>query len=212
MARPLTVLVIAAALSASAAACGGGSTAGTNPASSNAGTGPAGPASSGFAGAALPAGIAAPGFTLTDQNGRSVSLADYRGRVVILAFVYARCGASCVLVAQQVRGALDQLPEPPAAVLLSADPGRDDAASVAAFLRAVSLTGRAAYLSGPPARLRAALAAYHVKPPGRGANFEPPASVVLIDPAGHERVLYGLEQLTPEALAHDVGRLRAGAQ
>jgi hypothetical protein len=34
--------------------------------------------------------------------------------------------------------------------------------------------------------------------------------VVLIDAKGDERVLYGPEQLTPEALAHDIGRLEKG--
>jgi hypothetical protein len=93
-------------------------------------------------------------------------------------------------------------------VFLSAAPGRDSRAGIAAFLQRVSLAGRAAYLGGPPAALRSALAAYHVAPAGRSGHFEPPASVVLIDPGGHERVVYGLEQLTPEALAHDIRALQ----
>jgi len=44
---------------------------------------------------------------------------------------------------------------------------------------------------------------------GRAA-FQRTASVLLIDARGRERVLFGLEQLTPEALAHDIGRLQAG--
>jgi hypothetical protein len=31
--------------------------------------------------------------------------------------------------------------------------------------------------------------------------------VLLVDRRGRERVLFGLEQLTPESLAHDIGRL-----
>jgi protein SCO1/2 len=197
MARLLFALLAAAAVAGWASACGGSSRAGT--------TQPGG--AGGFDGAALPAATVAPGFALTDQRGRRVSLAGYRGRVVVLAFVYSRCGAPCVLVAQQVRGARDELATPPAVIFMSADPGHDDAAGVAAFLARVSLAGRAAYLSGPAAQLRAALAAYRVRPASPGARFEPPASVVLIDGAGHERVLYGLEQLTPEALAHDIRAL-----
>lgn len=37
----------------------------------------------------------APGFTLTDGGGASVSLSDFRGKVVVLNFVYARCREIC---------------------------------------------------------------------------------------------------------------------
>jgi len=208
MTRALPALAAVAAVALCLSACGSSSKAGSN---SKAGSGsPGASAASSFDGAELPAATPAPGFALIDQRGRRVSLADYRGRVVVLAFVYSHCGASCVLVAQQVRGALDELARPPAAIFLSADPAHDDPASIAAFLAQVGLAGRVEYLSGPPAQLRAALAAYHVAPAARPGRFEPPASVALIDGHGHERVLYGLEQLTPEALAHDVGKLGGG--
>jgi cytochrome oxidase Cu insertion factor (SCO1/SenC/PrrC family) len=202
MTRALPALLIAAVLAACAPGCGGSATPSTGAVTAS--------SASGFDGAALPAATPAPGFALTDQRGHPVSLSDYRGRVVVLAFVYSRCGASCLLVAQQVRGALDELARPPAVIFLSADPGHDDAAAVAGFLARVSLDGRVEYLNGPPGPLRAALATYRVKPAGRAGHFEPPASVALIDAAGHERVLFGLEQLTPEALAHDVRTLEAG--
>jgi hypothetical protein len=44
-----------------------------------------------------------------------------------------------------------------------------------------------------------------VIPPSRGrAAFERAASVMLLDRRGAERVIFGLEQLTPEGLAHDI--------
>jgi cytochrome oxidase Cu insertion factor (SCO1/SenC/PrrC family) len=75
-----------------------------------------------FQGAALPAGVPAPDFRLTDQLGRPVSLADYRGRVTVLTFLYSGCGATCVLIAQQIRGAIDELHGTPAVLVVSADP------------------------------------------------------------------------------------------
>ncbi len=39
----------------------------------------------------------APGFTLRDPDGRPVSLADLRGKTVVLNFLYARCRDSCPL-------------------------------------------------------------------------------------------------------------------
>ena len=40
---------------------------------------------------------AAPNFTLTDETGRTVSLSQYRGKVVILSFIDAECQTICPL-------------------------------------------------------------------------------------------------------------------
>ncbi|MCW3025232.1 MAG: electron transport protein SCO1/SenC [Solirubrobacterales bacterium] len=161
-----------------------------------------------FEGAALPAGMPAPEFTLTDQLGRPVSLADYRGQVTVLTFLYSGCGATCVLIAQQIRGAIDELHGTPAVLVVSADPTADTPARVQSFLAQVSLTGRVRYLTGSPARLRAIWRAYRIAPASDGAaSFQRTASVLLVDRRGRERVLFGLEQLTPESLAHDIRRL-----
>src|SRR5205085_2033013 len=76
----------------------------------------------GFAGAALPSGLPAPALTLRDQAGHSTSLAALRGQVAIVAFLYTRCGSPCTVIAQQIRGALDDLAGPVPALIVSADP------------------------------------------------------------------------------------------
>jgi protein SCO1/2 len=169
------------------------------------------PAGSGFDGAALPAGPPARDFTLTDQSGRSVSLRDFRGRVTILAFLYSTCRSACVLIAQQIRGALDELRHPIPVLIVSADPSADTPASVRRFLAQMSLSGRVEYLTAPLARLRPVWAAYGIVPATRGrAAFDRYASVLLLDRRGSPRVLFESEQLTPEALSHDIGRLGGG--
>ncbi len=165
--------------------------------------------STGFDGAALPAGVVAPNFTLTDQDGSSTSLKQFRGQVTVLTFLYSTCGAACVLIAQQIRGALDELHDPPPALIVTADPRADTPASVNRFLAEVSLAGRVRYLTGPPARLRKIWRAYRVTPASAGRKaFALHASVLLIDGRGDERVVFQSEQLTPESLAHDIGKLR----
>jgi protein SCO1 len=161
--------------------------------------------SSRFLGAALPAGVGARDFTLTDQAGRRVSLASYRGTVTILAFLYSTCGGECAVIAQQIRGALDELPAGVQALLVSADPAADTRAHVASFLAATSLAGRVRYLVGSERALRPVWRAYDVPPASsRSPRFARATPLVLIDRAGRERVLFQLEQLTPEALGHDV--------
>ena len=47
----------------------------------------------------------APGFTLTDQHGRQVSLSGLRGKVVLLTFLDPVCVTDCPLIAQEFRQA-----------------------------------------------------------------------------------------------------------
>ena len=163
---------------------------------------------SSFAGAALPAGGRAFDFTLPDQYGRVAHLMSFRGQVTMLAFVSARCGAPCVLIGHQIRGALDDLGRAVPVLLVSVDPAADTPARVSDFLARVALTGRARYLTGTPGALRPIWHAYGIRPPsaGRGA-FERSAAVLVLDRDGRARVIFGLEQLTPEGLAHDVRQL-----
>jgi protein SCO1 len=165
----------------------------------------------GFDGAELPGSLRAPDFTLTDQRGRSVSLSQYRGQVTVLTFLSSTCGATCVLIAQQIRGALDELTRPAPVLIVSADPTADSPAHVSGFLREVSLSGRVEYLTGPERRLRSIWSAYGVTPASAGRRaFDSRAKVLLLDRAGVERVVYESEQLTPESLTHDIGKLRSG--
>jgi cytochrome oxidase Cu insertion factor (SCO1/SenC/PrrC family) len=56
-------------------------------------------------GNAAPLNFAAPAFTLTDQDGRQVSLASLRGKVVLLTFLDPVCTSDCPLIAQEFREA-----------------------------------------------------------------------------------------------------------
>ena len=200
---PVAVLAVLALAVAGVLIARSGNSSGTSAATATV-------ANRGFDGAPLP-GTAAPDFTLTDQDGRRVSLSDYRGHVVVLTFLYPSCGATCTVIAQQIRGALDELPSPVPVLIASADPASDSAAATARFLSSVSLTGRAEYLTGAQSTLMPIWHAYRVKPASAGPSvFASYAFVMLIDRSGGERVLYESEQLTPESLAHDIRALQGG--
>ncbi|MEA2207550.1 MAG: hypothetical protein QOF54_27 [Solirubrobacteraceae bacterium] len=204
--RPRTACGVAcAALVATAlAGCSSGSPSAGSSASV---TAPAG--MSGFDGAALPgAGVPIADFTLRDERGARVTLSRYRGQVTIVAFPYTACDPTCTVIAEQIRGALDELGHPPPVLLVSADPAADTPARVGRFLARTSLPGRARYLTGTPAQLRRVWRSFGVVPASAGAHaFDRSATVFVLDGAGRERVIYQLEQLTPEALSHDVRKL-----
>jgi protein SCO1/2 len=204
---PICLIAVALAIGLALGGCSGGS---SSPASSSASSSAASDAvsSAGFDGAALPAGRPPREFTLKDLAGHAVTLSGYRGQVTILAFLYSTCGPTCVLIAQQIRGALDELPHPVPVLFVTADPAADTTARVNRFLARVSLAGRVRYLTGPRAALEPVWRAYGVIPASAGRTaFERSPSVILLDRSGGERVIFGLEQLTPEALAHDVRKL-----
>jgi protein SCO1/2 len=210
-----TALAVALMLALILNGCSGGSpdtSSSSGPSSSATSTGSS-LITSTFDGAALPANGPPHDFTLTDESegGGLVSLSEYRGQVVVLAFLYSTCGPTCIVIAQQIRGALDELGAHPVPVLfVSADPAADTPAHVRAFLRDVSLTGRVHYLTGSLAQLRPIWRSYGVTPASAGrAAFDNYASVLLLDSSGRERVLFQSEQLTPESLAHDIRRLQS---
>ena len=58
-----------------------------------------------IAGSTAPLNFPAKGFQLTDQHGRSVSLASLRGKVVLLTFLDPVCTSDCPLIAQEFRAA-----------------------------------------------------------------------------------------------------------
>ncbi|MFZ2114787.1 MAG: SCO family protein [Solirubrobacteraceae bacterium] len=164
-----------------------------------------------FDGAAFPPGVRGHDFTLTNQRGQRVSLSAYRGKVVVLAFLFSKC-RTCVLVADQVRGALDEVEgtRGVATIFVSTDPQADTRASVSRFLSETSLSGHVEYLTGTYQELQPIWKAYAIPPVSAGKYAsEEGSTVLLIDHNGSERVGFGLEQITPESLAHDIRLLAA---
>lgn len=164
--------------------------------------GSAPPARQNFDGAAFPSGVRAPDFALANLSGHTVSLSAQRGHVVVLAFLPGDCQA-CVLVAEQIRGALDELADAASARAILI--GTASHSQAMALLSKTALLGRASYLTADEAELRPIWRAYHVLPHSENAVM-----ALLIDKQGFQRVGFGIEQITPEALSHDIRLLQAG--
>jgi protein SCO1/2 len=160
-----------------------------------------------FAGAQRPA-IPPQDFRLRDQDGEPVSLRDYRGRVVVLTFLYTTCRDTCPLTATQIRGALDDLGEDVPALAVSVDPVNDTPERARQFLFKRGLgQDRMRFLLGSRRDLQPIWKAYGIRP--QGEAFDHSAYVLLIDRRGRQRIGFPVEQLTPEGLAHDIRRLQA---
>ena len=57
----------------------------------------------------LPILRAAPDFTLTNQDGPEVKLSDFRGKVVVMDFIYANCHDACLTMNYKLKFVQDQL-------------------------------------------------------------------------------------------------------
>jgi len=146
-------------------------------------------------------------FALHDQDGRLVRLSDYRGRVVLLTFLYTHCKDTCPITAQQIRGALDDLGHDVPALAVSVDPPNDTPASARAFLAKTRTTGRLRFLIGPRSKLKPIWKDYAVAP--QTPESEHTAYVLIIDRTGRQRVAFPAQQLVPEDLAHDIRKIEA---
>jgi protein SCO1 len=161
----------------------------------------------GFQGALRPEGIPPISFALKDQDGKTATLAEYRGEPVILTFMYSTCKDTCPLQAQQIRGALDDLGQDVPTLAISVDPANDTRLNARRFVNRQSLTGRMRFLLGSRAELEPIWKAYGIQPQGKA--FDHSAYVVLMDAKGIQRVGWPVEKLTPEGLAHDLRVLEA---
>jgi protein SCO1/2 len=161
----------------------------------------------GFAGALRPPGIPPADFTLRDQDGRPAALAAYRGQPVIVTFMYSTCKDTCPLMADQIRGALDELGHDVPTLAVSVDPAGDTPLNTKRFLARHGLTGRARFLLGTRAQLAPVWRAYGIRPQTNSDAHS--AYVLLIDKRGRQRVAFPASELTPEGLAHDVKALQA---
>jgi protein SCO1/2 len=173
------------------------------------------PPGGGFYGTlALPA-KPAPQIGLPNYLGQQVTLAQYRGKAVLVTFLYTHCPDVCPLIASNLRVALNML-GPQAAraqlIAISVDPRGDTPAAVAAFLRARQMLGRMQYLIGSPAQLSRTWAAWSVgstREIGQPDRVAHSALVYGITASGTLKTLYA-PTFEPSEIAHDVAKLTAG--
>jgi len=107
----------------------------------------------------------APGFSLTDQDGRTVTLASLRGKVILLTFLDPVCSTDCPLVGREFRQASQLLAADSRHVELVAinfNPLYTQVSYLQAYDREVGLGGvpNWRYLTGSRAQLQAVYRSY----------------------------------------------------
>jgi protein SCO1/2 len=155
-----------------------------------------------FKGASLPPGLHAPDFALRDEDGKPVTMREYRGHTVVVTFLYSHCKDTCPVEAQQIKGALDDLGSPLPVLAISVDPPNDTPASIRHFDAEQGVTGRIRWVVGTRAKLKRLWKAWGVT--GQTGKAEHVSHIMLVDRHGVARVGFPAQQTTPESLAHDL--------
>jgi len=136
---------------------------------------------------------AAPGFTLTDQFGRRVSLRSFRGKVVVVSFNDPKCTTICPLTTTALLHAKVLLGPAAARVELlgiGANPEATGVKWVRAYSRVHGMTHEWHFLTGSLPELKRVWRAYGIEAAVvQGAIDHTPATYV-IDPRGRFSRLY----------------------
>jgi protein SCO1 len=162
---------------------------------------------------ALPAKQAPP-IQLRNYLGQPVTLSQYRGKAVLVTFLYTNCPDVCPLIASNLRVALNLLGARASKVQIiavSVDPRGDTPAAVARFLHTHEMVDRMQYLIGSAGELARTWAAWNVgakREVGQPQLVAHSALVYGISASGRLTTVYP-DTFEPSEIAHDVPRLDA---
>ncbi len=141
-------------------------------------------------------GKVAPGFTLTDQNGKQVSLSVFRGKAVLLAFMDSKCTEVCPVLAQEFLLANHDLGADASKVAfvgVNVNPMSRSVADVKNFtqMHGLSSLSNWYFLTGPVSALKSVWSAYGIEVilPKQGIQTVHAAYLYFIGREGHERYL-----------------------
>jgi protein SCO1 len=204
----LVVLVLAAGVIALLTASGGSS--------GSKGKTTASAAAAGYkAEAVLSPPTAAPPIALRNYLGEPVNIAQYRGKAVLVTFLYTNCPDICPLITSNLRVAQNLMGPNVASkvqiIAVSVDPKGDTRKAVANFLARHEMTGRMQYLIGSAKELARVWKAWGV---GSERDASQPqfinhsGLVYGITASGKRTTLYSAS-FRPQDIAHDVPLLAA---
>lgn len=155
----------------------------------------------------------APDFDLVDEEGRALSAADLRGRMVLMDFIFTRCPGPCPILTQTHVSVQRELPsgvrEKTAFVSITLDPAHDTPEVLRRYASARGIDTRDwSLLTGDPVRVDEVVRAFGVgstrQPDG---NIEHLVVTFLIDPDGQIVKRYVGQEHRPEEIVADLTRL-----
>jgi protein SCO1/2 len=156
----------------------------------------------------------APPLQLKSYLGQPVNIDSYRGKAVLVTFVYTHCPDVCPLIVSNLHNAQHLLGKEARKVQIiavSVDPNGDTPFTVEHFLKVHQQTGKMQYLIGNTKELAAVWKAWGVgaeKDAGNPDLIEHSGLVYGISGSGKRLTIYSAN-FKPSEIAHDVPLLAA---
>ncbi len=155
----------------------------------------------------------ASGFALTDHTGKPRTLADFKGKVVLIFFGYTQCPDVCPTTMAEMAAVMKELgpqADKVQVLFVTIDPERDTQALLAQYVpafdpRFLGLYGDAA----ATAKVAKEFKVFYAKVPGKtagGYSMDHTAATYVFDPAGKIRLFVRNGQGTAP-LVHDIKQL-----
>jgi protein SCO1/2 len=167
--------------------------------------------SASFLGSELSPPKPAPSLSLRNYLGQRVNIDQYRGKAVLVTFLYTHCPEICPLITANLRTAQNLMGAKTSAkaqiIAVSVDPRGDTPQTVAAFLKVHEMTGRMQYLIGSAKELGHVWQRWGV---GSERDASQPdivnhsALVYGISASGQLKTVYIGSNFKPSEIAHDV--------
>lgn len=138
-------------------------------------------------------GVPAPAFSLHDQFGKVVTLAQFAGKPLVLTFMYTHCPDVCPIMAERLHSVMVGLgadAQRVAVVAISVDPRGDSVASALNFSQVHHMVDDWHFLVGTHAELAPIWTKYAIDAQPAAATVSMHTAVLyVIDKQGHERAL-----------------------
>jgi protein SCO1/2 len=154
----------------------------------------------------------APQIDLRNYLGQPVALSQYRGRAVLVTFLYTNCPDICPLITSNLRVVQNELGAEAGRaqiIAVSVDPRGDTPEAVARFLHVHGMTGRMQYLIGSAPELERTWTAWGVgtkREAGQPDLVAHSALVYGITASGTLKTVYPAT-FVPSQIVHDVPKL-----
>ena len=165
--------------------------------------------------AVLSPATAEPPLKLHNYLGQPVNIDSYRGKPVLITFVYTHCPDVCPLMISNLRVAQNLMgtngPRKAQVIAVSVDAKGDTPKTVTAFLKQHEMTGRMQYLIGSRQELARVWKAWGVgsERDAKNPDFVEHSGLVYgITASGKRATLYSAS-FKPAAIVHDVPLLAA---
>jgi protein SCO1/2 len=200
-------LLLTVALLAAVSGCGGGGDSGSS--QQGVPKGQAAVDNSTYSGGEATPPKAAPELKLKNSLGEAVDLSEFKGKAVLVTFIYTHCPDICPLIVSHLKTAQAELGDRAKdlqIVAVSTDPRGDTPKTVAAFLSEHGMTDKMQYLIGNRAELGHVWTDWNIvaKPAKSGRDLvEHSALIYGIAADGKVTTLYPAN-FNPSQIVHDV--------